>query len=70
MCRGKEQKESVAAVDLVCNAAGAGSSRTGEPLERMFRDVHLAAQHAMVADAVAVLAGRVRLGLDTDASML
>lgn len=63
-------RESVAAVDLVCNAAGAGSSRTGEPLERMFRDVHLAAQHAMVADAVAVLAGRVRLGLDTDASML
>jgi len=63
-------KESVVAVDLVCNAAGAGAARTGEPLERMFRDVHMAAQHAMVADAVTVVAGRVGLGLDTDASML
>lgn len=63
-------RESVAAVDLLCNAAGAGAMRAGEALERKFRDVHMAAQHAMVADAVTVLAGRVRLGLDIDATSL
>ena len=63
-------RESVAAVDALFQAAGAGAARAGEPLERMFRDVHMAAQHAMVADPVAVLAGRAGLGVDTDASML
>jgi alkylation response protein AidB-like acyl-CoA dehydrogenase len=58
------------AVDLLCETAGAGSIRATEPLQRMFRDVHVATQHAMVSDAVAVLAGRVRLGIETEATTL
>lgn len=63
-------RAAVAAVDALFHAAGAGAARVGEPLERHFRDVHMAAQHAMVTDAVAAVAGRVGLGLDTDASLL
>ena len=63
-------RESAAAVDLLYEAAGAGAARAGEPLQRMFRDVHVAAQHAMVADAVALLAGRVRLGVEVDGAAL
>lgn len=63
-------REATAAVELLYNAAGAGAIRDAEPLQRMFRDVHVASQHAMVADAVTVLTGRVRLGLDTDLASL
>jgi len=63
-------RTAVSAVDGIFQGAGAGAARVGEPLERHFRDVHMAAQHAMVTDAVAAVAGRVGLGLDTDASLL
>ena len=40
------------------------------PLQRRFRDVHVATQHIMVAPASWELAGRLLLGLPTDVSQL
>ena len=62
--------EAASAVDLAYHAGGATSVYTDSPLQRHFRDVHVATQHVMVAPSAAVLAGRVLLGVDTDTSML
>ncbi len=35
-------------------------------LQKQFRDIHVATQHAMIAPRTYELAGRIRLGLDTD----
>ena len=59
-----------AAVDLVYEAGGATSIYTKSPLQRHFRDVHVATQHVMVSPTSAILAGRVLLGLETDTSTL
>jgi len=40
------------------------------PLERLFRDANVISQHAMTAERTYELAGRLRLGLDTDTSTL
>jgi alkylation response protein AidB-like acyl-CoA dehydrogenase len=40
------------------------------PLQRRFRDAHVGTQHAMVAPATWELAGRVLMGLPTDATLL
>jgi hypothetical protein len=40
------------------------------PLQRCFRDVHVATQHTMVAPPTYELAGRILLGLDADTTML
>jgi alkylation response protein AidB-like acyl-CoA dehydrogenase len=40
------------------------------PLQRRFRDAHVATQHIMVAPATLEVTGRALLGLPTDASML
>jgi alkylation response protein AidB-like acyl-CoA dehydrogenase len=40
------------------------------PLQRRFRDAHVATQHMMVAPQTYELTGRVLMGLETDASML
>lgn len=40
------------------------------PLQRRFRDAHVGTQHAMVSAATLELAGRVLMGLPTDATML
>lgn len=56
-----------AAVDATdrCYHAGGGSAiHEASPLQRCFRDVHVATQHVMVAQPVWELTGRVRLGLD------
>jgi alkylation response protein AidB-like acyl-CoA dehydrogenase len=58
------------ATDLVYNAGGGTSIYAASPLQRCFRDVHVATQHAMVAGSTLELAGRVLLGLDTDVSQL
>jgi len=50
--------------------AGGTSIFDDSPLQRNFRDVHVAAQHMMVGEPVMELAGRVMLGLDEVASGL
>ncbi len=63
-------RESARAVDLMYNLAGGSSVYRRSPLQRIFRDVHVATQHMMVAPPVLELTGRLFLGLETDASML
>ncbi|MFO0757950.1 MAG: acyl-CoA dehydrogenase family protein [Byssovorax sp.] len=58
------------AIDLAYGAAGGSSIYTVSPLQRYFRDVHVATQHAMVSPALQELAGRVLSGTATDTSML
>lgn len=58
------------ATDLAYAAGGGTSIYATSPLQRCFRDVHVATQHAMVAGSTLELAGRVLLGLDTDVSQL
>lgn len=50
--------------------AGGSSVYASHPLNRRFRDAHVATQHVMVAPPTLELAGRVLLGLPVDASML
>jgi alkylation response protein AidB-like acyl-CoA dehydrogenase len=63
-------RESAKAVDLMYNLAGGSSVYRKSPLQRIFRDVHVATQHMMVAPPVLELTGRLFLGLETDISML
>ncbi len=63
-------RESAGAVDLMYELAGGSSVYRTSPLQRIFRDVHVATQHMMVAPPVFELTGRLFLGLETDVSML
>jgi hypothetical protein len=50
---------------------GGGSSvYLSSPLQRRFRDAHVGTQHLMVAAPTWELAGRVLMGLPTDATLL
>ena len=49
--------------------AGTRALRDG-PIQRCFRDAFVATQHAMVAPRTFELAGRMRLGLETDTRQL
>ncbi|MFN9773167.1 MAG: acyl-CoA dehydrogenase family protein, partial [Burkholderiales bacterium] len=50
---------------------GGGSSVfESSPLQRRFRDAHVGTQHAMVAPPTLELAGRVLMGVATDATLL
>jgi len=57
-------------VDRMYNLAGGTSVYRTSPLQRIFRDVHVATQHMMVAPATLELTGRLLLGLETDITML
>lgn len=58
------------AVDLMYNAGGGSAVFRTSPLQRCFRDVHVATQHMMVSPTTFELTGRLLLGLDTDTAML
>lgn len=55
--------ESVRAVDKVFHAAGTNAIYTRHPLERAFRDVHVALQHGAALPGYFESAGKVLLGL-------
>jgi len=57
-------------VDRMYNLAGGSSVYRSSPLQRIFRDVHVATQHMMVSPATLELTGRLLLGLETDITML
>jgi alkylation response protein AidB-like acyl-CoA dehydrogenase len=63
-------RQSAAAVDLMYHLAGGTSVYRTSPLQRIFRDVHVATQHMMVSSATLELTGRLFLGLETDTSLL
>ena len=58
------------AVDLMYHLGGGTSVYRTSPLQRIFRDVHVATQHMMVAPATLELTGRLLLGLETDTAVL
>lgn len=58
------------AVDLVYTLGGATSIYDSSPLQRYFRDIHVATQHLMVAQPTLELVGRVFLGLPTDGAQI
>jgi alkylation response protein AidB-like acyl-CoA dehydrogenase len=62
--------EAAAAVDLMYDAGGASSIYAKNPLQRHFRDVHVATQHVMVSTVNTTLAARVLLDVESDTSTL
>jgi alkylation response protein AidB-like acyl-CoA dehydrogenase len=63
-------RASAHAVDLMYEAAGGAAVFRTSPLQRCFRDVHTATQHAMVAPPTLEVIGSVLLGLETEAPLL
>jgi alkylation response protein AidB-like acyl-CoA dehydrogenase len=63
-------ESAAAAVDLAYRAGGGTSVYARSPLQRHFRDVHVATQHAMVSPEVVELAGAVLLGQQVDPTRL
>jgi alkylation response protein AidB-like acyl-CoA dehydrogenase len=61
---------SARAVDRCYSAGGGAAIYDDSPLQRVFRDVHVATQHAMVAPRTMELVGRLRLGLPTETGQL
>jgi len=57
-------------VDRMYNLGGGTSVYRRSPLQRIFRDVHVATQHMMVSPATFELTGRLLLGVETDIAML
>jgi alkylation response protein AidB-like acyl-CoA dehydrogenase len=58
------------ATELMYKAAGGAAVYKTSPIQRCFRDVFVATQHAMVAPRTFEVAGRMLLGLDTDTKQL
>jgi len=56
--------------ELMYKAGGGAAVYKTSPLQRTFRDVFVATQHAMVAPRMFETAGRIRLGLETDTARL
>jgi alkylation response protein AidB-like acyl-CoA dehydrogenase len=57
-------------VDRMYEAGGGTSNYATSRLQRDFRDIHAATQHAVVAQPTMELAGRVLLGVETEVSQL
>lgn len=63
--------ESCAEAVAACYRAGGGTAvYERSPLQRVFRDVNVVTQHAMVAERILEPIGRMRFGLDTDTRFL
>jgi len=56
--------------DTLFKAAGGAAVYKTSPIQRCWRDTHVAIQHAMVAPRTYEVAGRMRLGLETDTGQL
>jgi alkylation response protein AidB-like acyl-CoA dehydrogenase len=63
-------RSSVRAVDLMYHLGGGTSVYKTSPLQRIFRDVHVASQHMMIAPPTMELAGRLFLGQEAELSVL
>jgi alkylation response protein AidB-like acyl-CoA dehydrogenase len=63
-------RSSADVVDAMYDLGGATSVYTSSPLQRQFRDIHVATQHLMVAPPTYELVGRVLLGLQADTGSL
>jgi indole-3-acetate monooxygenase len=63
-------RASAEVVDLMYDLGGGTSVYQRSPLQRIFRDVHVATQHMMVSPATLELTGRLLLGVDTDVGQL
>jgi len=59
-------RASVHAVDLLHSAMGTSSLFQNTPLERQFRDIHMAAAHVMISPFTYEAAGRVEMGLPAE----
>ena len=59
-------RSSVHAVDLLHAALGTSSLFQNTPLERQFRDIHMAAAHVMISPFTYEAAGRVEMGLPAE----
>jgi indole-3-acetate monooxygenase len=57
-------------VDSMYTAAGGAAVYEDSALQRVLRDVHVATQHAITSPRTFELAGRMRLGLETDTAQL
>ncbi|WP_309645708.1 acyl-CoA dehydrogenase family protein [Phenylobacterium sp.] len=58
--------ESTAVVDAMYTLAGGSSIYAASPLQRQFRDIHVATQHFMVSPNILETVGRLYLGLPTN----
>lgn len=63
-------RSSAEAVDILYELCGGASVYASSPIQRRFRDVHVATQHIMVRKGIYDLTGRLLLGQPTDISML
>jgi alkylation response protein AidB-like acyl-CoA dehydrogenase len=70
LCATHATRSCARAVDLMYEASGATGIYKKSPLERHFRDIHVATQHAMVAPATYSLAGRIALGQPVERTSL
>lgn len=61
---------SAAVVGRMYALAGGSAVYRSSPLQRIFRDAHVATQHMMVSSSTLELTGRLLLGLETDTAML
>ncbi len=61
---------SLRVVDSMYNLGGGTSVYLKSPLQRHFRDIHVASQHMMVSEATLELIGRLFVGIETNTAQL
>lgn len=59
-------RSSLRAVDMLHAALGTSSLMQSTPIERQFRDIHMAAAHVMIGQFTFEAAGRVEMGLEAE----